>query len=338
VKKVQEQRSGRGEMCYCRQLPGGLKIGAMKTKRRGTMNSSWFYAIRRDKYLYLLALPGILFFLVFKYVPMWGLSIAFKDYSPYQGILGSSWVGLEHFHRFFSNPDFYQLFRNTLAISLMNLCLYFPLPIVLAILLNELRGLAFKKTIQTIVYMPHFLSWVIIVGITFLLLSQSEGVVNKGLASAGFDRIDFLTNPKLFWIILVFQNIWKDAGWGTILFLAAIAGTDPQLYEAAKMDGAGRFRQMWHITLPSIRNVIVILLILRIGHMMDVGFEQVLLMMNGAVSDVADVFDTYVYRSGIQQGEFSYSTAIGFFKSITGLVLVVIANWTVKKLGEEGVY
>ncbi|MBW7453251.1 sugar ABC transporter permease [Paenibacillus sepulcri] len=306
--------------------------------RRSTMTSSWLYSLKRDKYLYILALPGVLFFLMFKYVPLWGLSIAFKDYSPYQGILQSPWVGLEHFQRFFSNPDFLNLFRNTLAISFMNLFLFFPLPIVLAILLNELRNQRFKKTIQTIVYMPHFLSWVIIVGITFLLLSQSEGVINELLAAAGFAKIDFLTNPRLFWIILTIQNIWKDAGWGTILFLAAIAGTDPQLYEAAKMDGAGRFRQMWHITLPSIRNVIVILLILRIGHTMDVGFEQVFLMMNGAVSDVSDVFDTYVYRAGIQQGEFSYSTAIGFFKSVTGLILVIAANRFAKRMGEEGVY
>jgi putative aldouronate transport system permease protein len=220
----------------------------------------------------------------------------------------------------------------------MNLFLFFPLPIALAILLNELKSQRFKKSIQTIVYMPHFLSWVIIVGITFLLLSQSDGAINKGLAAAGLAKVDFLTNPRLFWLILTIQNIWKDAGWGTILFLAAIAGTDPQLYEAAKMDGAGRLRQMWHITLPSIRNVIVILLILRIGHTMDVGFEQVFLMMNGAVSSVSDVFDTYVYRSGIQQGEFSYSAAVGFFKSVTGLVLVVIANRLAKKLGEEGVY
>ncbi|WP_159887977.1 ABC transporter permease [Paenibacillus puerhi] len=302
------------------------------------MGSSWLQAWRRDKYLYALALPGVLFFLLFKYVPLGGLVIAFKDYSPYQGIAGSPWVGLEHFERFFSNPDFLNLFRNTLAISFMNLFLFFPLPIVLAILLNELTSQRFKKTIQTIVYMPHFLSWVIIVGITFLLLNQSGGVINELLASLGFAKIDFLTNPRLFWLMLTLQNIWKDAGWGTILFLAAIAGTDPQLYEAAKMDGANRFRQMWHITLPSIRNVIVILLILRIGHTMDVGFEQVFLMTNGAVSGVADVFDTYVYRSGIQQGEFSYSAAIGFFKSVTGLILVIVANRLAKKLGEEGVY
>jgi putative aldouronate transport system permease protein len=297
-----------------------------------------FYFLKRDKYLYLLAIPGILYFLTFRYLPMWGVSVAFQEFSPYQGFWGSPWVGFEHFKRFFSHPDFFILFRNTMAINLMNLIFFFPFPILLSILLNELRSDIVKKTFQTIVYLPHFLSWVIIVGITFLLFSSSEGVINKILEAAGLGRIDFLTNPNLFWPLLTLQNIWKDAGWGTIIFLAAIAGIDPQLYEAAKMDGANRLRQIWHITLPSIRNVIVILLILRIGHMMDVGFEQVFLMANGAISNVADVFDTYVYRVGIQQGQFSYSTAIGLFKSVTGLILVVIANTFAKKLGEEGVY
>jgi len=295
-------------------------------------------ALYRDRNLYLLALPGILFFLVFKYVPMTGVVIAFKEYSPYQGFLNSAWVGLEHFQRFFTNPDFLLLFRNTLAINVMSLVLFFPLPIVLSLLMNELRSKLFKKTVQTIIYLPHFLSWVIIVGITFLLLSQSEGVINKMLVAAGFSPVDFLTNPDYFWLLLTVQSIWKDAGWGTIIFLAAMASVDPQLYEAAKMDGAGRFRQMWNVTLPGIRNVIVILLILRLGHIMDVGFEQVFLMMNGAVSDVADVFDTYVFRTGIKQGQYSYSTAIGLFKSAVGLLLVIGANKVSKKLGEEGVY
>ncbi|WP_375295506.1 ABC transporter permease [Paenibacillus doosanensis] len=298
----------------------------------------WIKMWRRNRYLYLLALPGILFFLIFKYVPMWGVLISFQNYSPYQGLLHSPWVGFEHFARFFANPDFLKLFRNTLGINVMNLVLFFPLPILLSVLLNELKQQTFKKTVQTIVYLPHFFSWVIIVGITFLMLSHSEGVINKMLQSAGWSQIDFLTNPRYFWLLLTAQTIWKDAGWGTIIFLAAIAGIDPQLYEAAKMDGAGRLRQIWHITLPCIRNVVVILLILRIGHMMDVGFEQVFLMMNGAVSDVADVFETYVYRVGIKQGQFSYSTAIGLFKSLVGLILVVAANKAAKKMGEEGVY
>ncbi|MEK3725721.1 ABC transporter permease [Paenibacillus sp. FSL H8-0034] len=295
-------------------------------------------ALNKDKYLYLLALPGVIYFLLFKYVPMWGIVISFQDYSPYAGVLKSTWVGLEHFQRFFSNPDFIKLFRNTMAINVLNLIFFFPLPIVISLLLNELRGEFFKRSIQSIVYLPHFLSWVIIVGISFLLMSQTEGILNKLLIAFGFGKIDFLTNPDYFWLLLTVQTIWKDAGWGTIIFLAAIAGVDTQLYEAAKMDGAGRFRQIWHVTLPAIRNVIIILLILRIGHIMDVGFEQVYLMMNGAVSEVADVFDTYVFRVGVKQGQFSFSTAVGLFKSVVGLILVIGANKLAKKFGEEGVY
>ncbi len=294
--------------------------------------------LRRDKYLYLLALPGLLFFLLFKYIPMGGIVISFQNYSPFAGITGSEWVGLEHFQRFFSNPEFMLLFRNTMAINIMNLVLFFPLPILLSLLLNELRSVLYKRLVQSIVYMPHFLSWVIIAGLTFLLFAKGEGLVNKILESLGASRMDVLTNPDTFWLMLTLQSIWKECGWGTILFLAAMAGIDPQVYEAAKIDGANRLHQMWHITLPGIRNVVIILLILRLGHMMDVGFEQVFLMYNGAVSEVAEVFDTYVYRVGIQQAQFSYSTAAGLFKSVVGLLMVVMANWIAKRMGEEGVY
>jgi putative aldouronate transport system permease protein len=305
--------------------------------RTGRMKQIWA-GIIRDKFLYLLALPGLLYFLIFRYVPMWGIVISFQNYSPYQGIRGSPWVGLEHFQRLFTNPDFLILFRNTLAINILSLLLFFPLPIFLSLSLNEMRNAMYKKIIQSIVYLPHFLSWVIIVGITFLLFSTGDGAINQMLVSLGFQKIDFLTNKNYFWAMLTAQSIWKDAGWGTIIFLASMASIDPQLYEAAKMDGAGRFRQMWHVTLPGIRSVIIILLILRIGHIMDVGFEQVFLMMNGAVSEVADVFDTYVYRLGVKQGQYSYSTAVGLFKSVVGLLLVIGANKLAKKIGEEGVY
>jgi putative aldouronate transport system permease protein len=294
--------------------------------------------LRRDKYLYFLVLPGFLYFIIFKYVPMWGIVIAFQEYSPYMGVLHSEWVGLEHFIRFFSNPDFYLLFRNTMMISLLSLVFFFPLPIVLSLCMNEVSSKYFKRTIQSIVYLPHFLSWVIIAGITFLLLSQTNGLINLMLESTGAQKINFLTNENMFWGLLTAQNIWKDTGWGTIIFLAAIAGIDSQLYEAAKMDGAHRIRQIWHITLPGIRNVVVILLILRLGHIMDVGFEQVFLMANGAVADVGDVFETYIYRNGIQQGQFSYTTAAGLFKSVVGLVLVIGANWLAKRFGDDGVY
>ena len=215
---------------------------------------------------------------------------------------------------------------------------FFPLPIILSLLLNEVNNEVFKRVIQSIVYLPHFLSWVIIAGISFLLLSQSSGVINMMMESMGLPKYDFLTNADTFWGLLVLQNIWKETGWGTIIILAAITGVDTQLYEAAKIDGANRWRQTWHITLPAIRSVILVLLILRLGNIMDVGFEQVFLMSNGAVARVADVFETYVYRNGIGQGQFSYSTAVGLFKSVVGLILVVLANRLAKRIGEEGVY
>ncbi|MBX4148587.1 sugar ABC transporter permease [Paenibacillus lautus] len=316
-----------------RKIESDYRMSQATERRR----SIW-KGVKRDRFLYLLALPGIVFFILFKYVPMWGILISFQDYSPYQGMWASPWIGFEHYIRFFSNPDFLILFRNTMAINLLSLIFFFPLPILLSVMMNELRGNKFRKTIQSIVYLPHFLSWVIIVGITFLLLSTGEGIVNQLLVAAGLNKIDFLTNPNYFWVLLTVQSIWKDAGWGTVLFLAAMAGIDPQLNEAAKMDGAGRLRQIWHITLPGIRSVVIILLILRIGHIMDVGFEQVFLMMNGAVSEVADVFDTYVYRLGIKQGQLSFSTAVGVFKSLVGLILVIGANKLAKKFGEDGVY
>lgn len=312
----------------------GIGTNSAARVKKGTL----WRALMQDKFLYFLALPGLLYFLIFKYVPMLWLVIAFQDYSPYLGLWNSPWVGFKHFARFFSNPDFFLLLRNTLAINILSILFFFPLPIVLSLMLNEVRFSALKRIVQTIVYLPHFLSWVIVAGLSFLLLSQTYGIVNLLLANLGLPKFDFLTNPDAFWFLLVGQTVWKNAGWGTIIFLAAIASADPQLYEASRIDGAGRFRQMWHITLPAIRNVIVILLILRIGDMMDVGFEQVFLMMNGAVSEVAEVFDTYVYRLGISQGQFSFSSAVGLFKSIVGLILVAAANRLSRKFGEEGVY
>ncbi|MBB3110200.1 putative aldouronate transport system permease protein [Paenibacillus phyllosphaerae] len=312
---------------------GGLRKGKGRSFASRLVSS-----FKREKSLYLLALPGIAFFIVFKYVPMWGIVIAFQDYSPFLGIKESPWVGWQHFERFFANPDFLLLFRNTLAINLLNLALFFPLPILIALLLNELKEGLYKRFIQSILYVPHFLSWVIIAGLTFLLFAKGEGVINDMLESAGAQRMDVLTDPDSFWLMLTLQSIWKEAGWGTIVFLAAIAGVDPERYEAARMDGAGRLGMMWHVTLPAIRGVIVILLILRLGDLMDVGFEQIFLMYNGAVSQVAEVFDTYVYRVGIQRGQFSYSTAIGLFKSVIGLALVLLTNKLAKKFGEEGVF
>lgn len=297
-----------------------------------------FNDIKRDKYLYLLTLPGILFFIIFKYIPIGGVIMAFQNYSPVLGFTQSKWVGFENFHRLFTGPDFLRMFRNTMAISSINLVLFFPLPIIISLMLNEMNNEKFKKVIQSIIYIPHFLSWVIIYALTYLLFSQGSGIINQIIAGVGFQKIDVMTNSSVYWITLAFQNIWKDTGWGTIVFLAAIAGIDPQMYEAARLDGAGKLRQIWNITIPSISNIIIIMLILRLGSIMDVGFEQIFLMYNGAVSGVSDVFDLLAYRYGITQGQFSFSIAIGLFKSVIGFILVVTTNKIANRLGHQGVF
>ncbi|CAM4362270.1 putative aldouronate transport system permease protein [Paenibacillus endophyticus] len=292
----------------------------------------------KNKWLYVMLLPGIFFFIVFKYIPMAGLSIAFQDYKPFKGIGGSDWVGFKHFERLFTEPDFLNILTNTLLLFGMNLLFYFPVPILLALMLNEVRSSFFKRTFQTLVYLPHFMSWVIIVSISFVMLTSDGGIVNELLAYFGFEKINFLLSPEWFRPTYIIQVIWREAGWGTIIYLAAIASVDPGLYEAARMDGAGRVRQVWHITLPAIRSVIIILLILKIGDVLELGFEHVYLLLNSMNRDVAEIIDTYVYTAGLRQGQFSYSTAIGFFKSFIGLVLVMAANRLAKKMGEEGVY
>ncbi|SFE58854.1 carbohydrate ABC transporter membrane protein 1, CUT1 family (TC 3.A.1.1.-) [Paenibacillus algorifonticola] len=294
--------------------------------------------ILKNKAIYLMILPGLLYFVLFKYFPMWGLVISFQEYRPYDGILGSDWVGFKHYQRLFTEPMFWTIFRNTIILFLMNLIFFFPVPIILAILLNEVRLQAFKRFVQTIVYIPHFMSWVIIVSISFVMVTMDGGMINEGLDAMGMQKVNFLLSDEWFRPMYILQVIWREAGWGTIVYLAAIAAIDPQLYEASRMDGANRFRQIWHITLPSIRSVIVILLILKIGDVLELGFEHVYLLLNAMNRNVAEIFDTYVYTAGLKQGQFSFSTAVGFFKSFVGLVLVMSANWLAKKFGEEGVY
>ncbi|WP_168119878.1 sugar ABC transporter permease [Paenibacillus sp. HB172176] len=292
----------------------------------------------RDKWMYVLLTPGLLYFLVFKYLPMWGVLLAFKNYQPYLGFSKSEWVGLEHFRILFANPEFGMLLENTLILSFYNLIFYFPAPIILALLLNEIRLSFFKRTIQTLVYVPHFISMVIVASLTYVFLTTEGGVVNEFLNQQIGHKIDFLTLPEWFRPMIIVQTIWKESGWGTIIFLAALAGVDVEQYEAAIMDGANRWRQMWHITLPSIRSTIVILLILRMGNVLDNGFEQIYLLLNPLNRSVAEVFDTYVYMVGITQGAFSYSTAVGLFKSVVGIILVLGTNWLAKRFGQSGLY
>lgn len=308
-----------------RKQASGLKRSARKEWRRGLP-------------LYLMILPGFLFFLIFRYIPMGGVLIAFQDYSPFGGFLNSEWVGFAHFARLFGEPDFWGLLKNTMILSALNLFLFFPAPVLIAVVLNEVRLQWFRKTVQTVIYMPHFLSWVVVVGITVILFSTQDGAINKALVNAGMSPLEIMTNPDYFRATYLIQNIWKEAGWNAIIFLAALASIDPTLYEAAVVDGANRWKQLWHVTLPALRSVIIILFILRLGHVMDIGFEHIYLMQNPLNLSVSDVFDTYVYRTGVLQGEFSYTTAVGLFKSAVGLILIVIANRLSKKFGEEGVY
>ncbi|WP_321163037.1 ABC transporter permease [Microbacterium hydrocarbonoxydans] len=285
-----------------------------------------------------MAIPGIAYFIIFKYVPMGGLIIAFQDYSPFRGIGGSPWVGFDHFIRFFSESTFVMLLVNTVSVSLLLLVFSFPVPIILALLLNELRSKLFQRSIQTIIYLPHFMSWVIVVSLFYVLLTTDGGSINALLKSWGMDAVPFLTDPNWLRPLYTMQEIWKTAGWGTIIYLAAMTGVDMELYEAAELDGAGRWLQTWHITLPAIRPTIIVMFILAIGDFLELGFEHMFLMLNSLNRDLGEIFDTYVYTAGIQNGQLSYATAVGLFKGLVGLILVIAANRLAKKLGEEGVY
>jgi putative aldouronate transport system permease protein len=292
----------------------------------------------RDRWLYLMLLPGVAYFIIFKYVPMYGVTMAFQDYKPHLGFMDSPWVGLKHFDRFFSEPQFWMLFKNTVILAVYNMVFFFPLPIILALMMNEVRSDKYKRFVQTLVYIPHFVSWVVVVGIFYILLTTENGILNELIYSITGKKIPFLLEAEWFRTMIVTQSIWKEVGWGTVIFLAALAGVDLQQYEAARIDGASRFRQLWHITLPAIRSTIIILLILRLGSFLDSGFEHIFLMLTPTNREVGEVFDTYVYMKGMSQGQFSYSTAVGLFKSAVGLILVLGSNWLAKKFGEEGVY
>ncbi|WP_442955715.1 ABC transporter permease [Paenibacillus sp. IITD108] len=292
----------------------------------------------KDRYLLIIALPGILYFLIYKYLPMGGLVLAFIDFNPFKGMLSSPWVGFTHFEKIFEDKEVISVLWNTLSISFLQIVFAFPAPIIVALMLNEVKNAFFKRTIQSIVYLPHFLSWVVVVGISVIFL-RGEGLVNRFIVdSFGWSAIPWLTDPAFFKPLIIGQVIWKEVGWGTIIFLAALAGVNPQLYEAAIVDGANRWRQIWHITLPAIRGTIVILLILRLGSVMDVGFEQIFLMLNPFNRSVGEVLDTYVYLKGIEQSDYSFATAVGLFKGFVGLILVVGANFLAKRFGEDGVY
>nr|WP_232016501.1 ABC transporter permease subunit [Paenibacillus baekrokdamisoli] len=283
-------------------------------------------------------MPGLLYFIVYRYIPMLGNIIAFQDFSPFRGFLNSEWIGFHHFKTIFSDQEVIRVLWNTLLLSFLQIGFAFPVPIILAIMLNEIKNEWYKRIVQSIVYLPHFLSWVVVIGIVTIFL-KNEGIVNRILNPLlGIEPISFLQQPGWFMPLVVLEVIWKEAGWGTIIFLAALSGINPSLYEAAVVDGANRWRQIWHITLPALRSTIVILFILRLGTVLDSGFEQIFLMLNPFTMDVGNVLDTYVYFKGIQNADFSFGTAVGLFKSVIGLILIFAANRLAKKYGEEGVF
>lgn len=287
--------------------------------------------IRQHRDYYLLLLPGLLFLAIFRYSPMYGIVIAFQDYNVFQGISGSEWVGLDQFRRLVASEEFIQVLTNTLLISIYKIIILFPIPIILALLLNEVRLKRFKSVVQTVIYLPHFLSWVIIAGLFVTILSPMGGLVNEIIAFFGGQPISFLTDNQFFRSVVVFTAGWKESGWNAIIFIAAIAGIDQEQYDAAKIDGAGRLQTMLHITLPGIASTIVLMFILRIGNILEAGTEQILTLYNPVVYATGDVIGTYVYRIGLGQMDYSFSTAVGLFNSLVGFLLILFGNAACRK-------
>ncbi|USK36775.1 ABC transporter permease subunit (plasmid) [Bacillus sp. F19] len=304
--------------------------------------SKWYLVrrkIARDKYLYLLLIPFILWFLVFAYKPILGLQIAFKDYSLFKGINESPWVGFENFGRFFGSEYFIRTLRNTVLISLYSLLFAFPAPIILALTLNEVKNELFKRSVQTITYLPHFISVVVIAGIVTNFLSPTSGIINHFIEMIGGKSKYFLSEPEYFRTIYISSvQIWKDVGFNAIIYLAAIAGINPALYEAAKMDGANRWQQMIHVTIPSIIPTIVILFIINIGNFLEVGYEAIILLYQPSTYETADVINTYVYRAGLMEGQYEVAAAAGLFNSVVGLILVVFANTMSRRITNNGLW
>lgn len=293
--------------------------------------------IRRNKYLYIMVLPVIAFYIIFHYAPMYGVIIAFKDFAPMKGILGSRWVGLLYFKQFFTSIYAGRTIVNTLLISILDLLWGFPAPILLALLLNEVKHTAFKKAVQTITYLPHFISLIVVCGL-ILDFTQQQGIVNNIITFFGGQPILFMQRPEWFRTIYVGTNIWQGVGWGSIIYLAALSGVDQQLYEAASIDGAGRLKQMIHVTLPGIAPTIIVMLILHMGGLMSVGYEKVILLYNPLTYSTADIISSFVYRMGLQNFNYGYATAVGLFNSLINLILLVTANAISRKVNETSLW
>ncbi|RIX59759.1 sugar ABC transporter permease [Paenibacillus nanensis] len=293
--------------------------------------------LRRYWQLYALLILPVSYFIIFKYGPMYGIIIAFKDFNFFQGIGGSEWIGFDGFREVFAMPDFYKTLRNTFMLNFFDLLVSFPAPLILAIMLYELKFAWFKKLSQTILYIPHFISWVIIGGIVYQVFGTQSGMINNIVVSLGFEAIPFLTDKKDWLITYLAVGVWQSAGWGTIIYLAALTGINRELFEAAEVDGAGRMRKIWSITLPSLKPTIVTLLIINLGHMISIGFERPYIIGNTAVRDYSDVLSTFVYRMGIESGQYTLATVVGLFQAVVGLIFVLGANYASKKLADQSI-
>ncbi|RAP77216.1 ABC transporter permease [Paenibacillus montanisoli] len=306
-------------------------------KKRSRVAETWTY-VKRNYDLYLFILPVLVYFAIFHYIPMYGVQLAFRDYNPIDGILGSKWVGLEYFERFFNSAYFWTIIKNTVVISLYSLLIGFPAPLILALLLNQLPSQKYKRFIQTVTYAPHFISVVVIVGILMVFLSPSTGIVNTMITFFGGEPINFMAKPKLFSTLYVFSDIWQTAGWGAIIYLAALAAISPELHEAAMIDGATKLQRIRHIDIPGIMPTVIILLILSLGGVMSLGFEKVYLMQNQLNVSSSEIIATYVYKVGLQNGDFSFSTAVGLFNTVINFVLLVIVNRFAKRVSEHSLW
>ena len=313
-----------------------MKEGTV-TKQK-TWVQRWKKMLKRDYHLILLCVPALIFIFIFDYGPMYGIQIAFKDYNSRLGIWGSHWVGFEHFERFFRSPNFWALLKNTLTISFYTLIASFPFPIFLALIVNQLTHEKFKKTVQTILYAPHFISVVVLCGMLHECLSPSTGIINNMLAAFGMERIYFLGKADLFDDIFVWSGIWQNSGWGMIIYLAALTSIDPSLYEAARIDGANNIKLIRHIEIPQILPTIVIMLIMNVGRFMNVGFQKAFLLQNSMNLQKSEIIATYVYRMGMLQQQFDFSTAIGLFNNVVNIILLITVNQICKKLNETSLF
>lgn len=315
-----------------------LRKGRNNMKAKSFSGKGAFLYMKRHFWLYIFLIPALLYFAVFCYGPMYGVLMAFQDFNPIQGIAGSEFIGLENFKILFRSENFIRVFRNSLWLSILRLFWGFPIPIIIAIMLSEIRSKRFAKVSQTVMYMPHFISWVVLSGILINLLSTSSGAVNEIVKLFGGEPIQFLQRPEYFRSVIVISDVWKEAGWSAIVYIAAIAGIDRELYEAARVDGASMMQRIRYVTLPSLAPTIIVLFILRMGSILRNGFEQIFMLYTPVVYDVADVFETYTYRIGMMEGNYGFATAVGLFQSVVGLILVLATNYISKKVGENGLW